>query len=90
MVLKDTTSLIEWDRLYRPSEIAKKGDQNPAGLGLLDFTYLTVLRKVKNSEIPSIRADGGGSKYERYLVRGADLIEYIKRGAYKIKGDQND
>jgi len=74
--MKDRQYLIETDRLYKPSEVANKGEQNPKGLGLLDMHYTTLLRKIENREIP-FRDDGvtkGG--YRRVYFSGKMLNEY--------------
>jgi len=83
--MRDRSYLIETDRLYKPSEVANKGSQNPRGIGLLDMHYVTLLRKIENKEIP-FRDDGytkGG--YHRVYFSGKVLSEYYIYGLKYIK-----
>jgi len=68
--------IIDSDKYYRISEIARPSKNNPEGLGLLPLKYLAVRRRVLARMIKA-KEDKIGSK-TFYFIKGSELNRYLK------------
>lgn len=70
---------IDAERLYRVGEIARRGDRNPNGLGLLPLEYLAVRRRVLSGKIKTTPPKGDKiGKRTFYYIKGLELMRFLK------------